>query len=84
MVRQWFVNGEKPWEPGIYNVSCRKQNQTGTWYAYWDGSAWSKANRGIDDVNVKSIPSRHDIWHAEGSWRGLAADPITSSAAPAP
>lgn len=68
----WFVNGEKPVRKGVYNVSCRKEHQSGQWYAYWDGERWSRAHDNIrqaarEDRRVAN-PRR---WHIEGSWRGL-------------
>lgn len=72
----WFVNGEKPARPGVYNVSCRKREQTGRWWARWDGKTWYVAARGVEYAESNKSPTtRHHFWHKSGSWRGLAQDP---------
>lgn len=72
----WFINGEKPARPGVYNVSCRKHKQSGRWYARWDGVSWFRAFTGVStagrEVHATVIPNH---WHAVGSWRGLAEKP---------
>ena len=72
----WFVNGEKPTRKGVYNVSCRKKNQTGLWFARWDGKTWHTAalstGRAEKITQKASDPQR---WNLDGSWRGLAEEP---------
>lgn len=76
LTTDWFVNGETPWEPGVYNVSCRKSSQSGKWYAKFDGSTWFCATRTRHAAQeVMRTTSTADYWHREGSWRGLASDP---------
>lgn len=75
----WFVNGEKPARPGVYNVSCRKTDQTGHWWASWDGETWYVASRQVTQgprgAETGARTSRPNFWHKYGSWRGLAQDP---------
>ena len=44
----WFTKGEKPVHIGVYNVSCRKHDQTGNWYSYWNGKEFSYWCRSIE------------------------------------
>lgn len=74
----WFVNGEKPARPGVYNVSCRKFDQTGYWFAKWDGNSWFVAKELVqlaerEGNKLGEGDDRH--WHVRGSWRGLAQNP---------
>lgn len=79
----WFVNGEKPARPGVYNVSCRRTNQSGEWYSPWNGK-----NFGCFDRDPKQAELRRKMQGAgrnglgagnevlpSGSWRGLAEEP---------
>jgi hypothetical protein len=36
----WFSVKTPPVRPGVYNISCRDHDQTGTWFAYFDGEYW--------------------------------------------
>lgn len=72
----WFVKGEAPWEPGVYNVSCRKTKQSGDWWARWDGRRWFCASRYKEGAARTTLPaSAPNFWHHDGSWRGLAEKP---------
>lgn len=71
----WFVNGEVPWEPGVYNVSCRKQDQTGTWFAHWNGEAWGYGDTSPEAVQQEGYGIKPLHWSETGSWRGLAEKP---------
>ena len=72
----WFVNGEKPARPGVYNVSCRKENQSGHWYARWDGEQWFRARLSVDGAAGRALPETLlNYWSDIGSWRGLAEKP---------
>lgn len=66
----WFTTGEAPVHPGVYNVSCQKENQSGDWYARWDGERWFHAHTDVHNASrdKKAIIS---AWHWRGSWRGL-------------
>ncbi|QXV72220.1 hypothetical protein Acf1_00023 [Acidovorax phage ACF1] len=72
----WFVNGEVPRGPGVYNVSCRKSEQSGDWYARWDGERWFVADRLRAVAAAEQRPTTPgNYWHQTGSWRGLAENP---------
>lgn len=70
----WFVNGEKPVRPGVYNVSCRRKRQTGKWYAKWTGRRWLKFS---DSADAAAWETRQSVLMTAwgGSWRGLAHPP---------
>lgn len=70
----WFTNGEKPAYIGVYNVSCRKENQTGKYYSYWDGKQFNKFAFYVSDAYDKKYSNYEgiDCVLTEGSWRGLA------------
>lgn len=73
----WFTNGEKPAHVGVYNVSCRKENQSGEYYSYWDGSYFYDFSRSIDMAYKygNSNYERGKFSNVGGSWRGLAENP---------
>lgn len=72
----WFVNGEMPARPGVYNVSCQKHDQSGRWFSRWDGDRWFLAGITRADAAWQKTPAtRLDTWHNYGSWRGLTQDP---------
>lgn len=70
----WFVNGEKPARPGVYNVSCRRTDQTGLWYAKWNGKRWLVFSNSVAEANQRTVVSGL-IDRRRGSWRGLAKQP---------
>lgn len=70
----WFTNGEKPAYPGVYNVSCRKENQTGEWYSYWNGLHFCPFSRKLEGA-YRYATSVERYTNEEGSWRGLANKP---------
>ena len=77
----WFVNGEKPARPGIYNVRYEKSEQSGNWYSYWDGRKFGPFSARIEWVLPTTARFGPKEWHAgrgllrRGSWRGLAEEP---------
>ena len=72
----WFVKGEKPARPGVYNVSCQKENQSGLWYALWDGEKWFRGNLDATAAAKMTFSTiSRNYWHRYGSWRGLAENP---------
>lgn len=77
----WFVNGEKPVRPGVYNVSCEKSAQSGRWYSYWDGRKFGPFFARVEWAREATIELGSKKWHAgvgllrRGSWRGLAEEP---------
>lgn len=72
----WFVDGEKPARPGVYNVSCRKEAQTGRYYGYWNGRFWvfGVAETPESAARLKQRVARGYV-ASNGSWRGLAEAP---------
>ena len=73
---EWFISGEKPAYKGVYNVSCRKDNQSGYWYAYWDGEEFYWFDQYVDGAYNETRPGgAGSIVLTEGSWRGLAENP---------
>ncbi len=76
----WFVNGELPARPGVYNVSCRKYAQTGSYWARWGEGMWYRAETTMHNAALTRSPTRvTNRWSTEGSWRGLASDPARKS-----
>ena len=72
----WFVCGELPARRGVYNVSCRCEDQSGEWYSYWDGQTF----RWFDHDPQQAFADRADIGSGmrvlrNGSWRGLVVNP---------
>ena len=67
----WFPISTLPVREGVYNISCQKNNQTGDWYAYFDG----KHFRGCWRFRVEDVA---ESWETSGqsvsgkSWRGIA------------
>lgn len=71
----WFVNGEKPAYPGVYNVSCQKVGQSGKWWAYWCGSQWF-AFSWSKEWTLDYFRMHRTRRSMDGcSWRGLARNP---------
>lgn len=71
----WFVNGEKPARPGAYNVSCRKSDQSGKFFGYWDGKKWCWGLFPTPDEAATDHYDGESASVASGSWRGLAECP---------
>jgi hypothetical protein len=72
----WFPGHVDPAYPGIYNVSCRDVEQTGTWYGRFNGTAWHGS--WDTDVDGELLQPGHRPWRKDGrpkSWRGLAHPP---------
>ena len=69
----WFVNGEKPVRPGVYNVSCQKRDQSGGWWSLFDGRQWSSPWR-LSADRVATMGKKF-VDRAPASWRGLAEKP---------
>ena len=68
---KWFTNGEKPWEPGVYQQRSGVKKALG--YQKWDGKSWYRwcktANEAAKEAGVVSI------LYANDPWRGLARPP---------
>lgn len=73
----WFPGDVKPVRPGIYNVSCRDEWQTGEWYAKFDGDGWLWGWCHQTRLASSEIFNRPQdkICKAPASWRGLARSP---------
>ena len=69
----WFVNGEKPSRPGVYNVSARKDDQSVYWFARWDGMQWYMAHSNVSSAMREQFGM--GLRWSRGSWRGLAQNP---------
>lgn len=71
----WFVNGEPPARPGVYQQMCGLGKKVG--YQYWSGEKWGlwyemasdAANRHAFEEDFFAYP------HCGEKWRGLASDP---------
>ncbi len=83
---QWFsMATHRPRKPGIYNVSCRQENQSGRWYAHFDGDRWSSwetiARAGgwrklVIEVSRSDFRvSGEESFSGKATWRGLAHPP---------
>jgi hypothetical protein len=68
----WFTNGEKPVHVGVYNVSCRREKQSGIWYAYWDGERFHFFESSVKCAYEMEVCESRDHVLTKGSWRGLA------------
>jgi hypothetical protein len=75
----WFTDGTLPVRPGVYNVSCQKENQSGAWYAFFDGNGFGgcTCKRGADE-NMQKTFKRAILYYVESglvdgikSWRGI-------------
>lgn len=67
----WFVNGEKPWLPGPYEVDVGNARHL-NWYSYWNGDEWKRICTEIHTA----IERRHTSTEAKViRWRGLAHPP---------
>lgn len=73
----WFINGELPVRPGVYNVSCQEENQSGLWFCYFNGKLWAKA-WAISSLNKPAADKAVRYYHEYGlindqpaSWRGI-------------
>lgn len=72
----WFTNGEKPAYVGVYNVSCQRKKQSGTWYSYWDGEYFHWFCSDVTDAYYENrIGGAGNAVLTKGSWRGLASKP---------
>lgn len=70
----WFTKGEKPKRIGVYQASCKKVDQTGRWYSYWNGKHFCAFGSSIAYAQIygdMNEPSALLIGRL-GSWRGLA------------
>lgn len=75
----WFVNGKLPVRPGVYNVSCKTDEQSGKWFSYFDGKefhGWCHSHpRCSKQEAIKQAASKPYInWEncrQPASWRGI-------------
>lgn len=68
---RWFVNGEKPWEQGVYQQRSGVEKKLG--YQKWDGKCWYGWCRTAHEASKeKSVVHIHN---ANDPWRGLARPP---------
>lgn len=78
----WFIDGELPVRPGVYNVSCQTEGQSGKWFAHFNGKLWArcwasfagigetaadKAMRYASEYGYKES----DLGYDPKSWRGI-------------
>lgn len=73
----WFPFSTPPVRPGVYNVSCRHENQSGLWYGRFDGERWSiwwHARRGHRKAIIGASMSHGQLLIKEGTWRGLTKE----------
>lgn len=71
----WFINGERPAYEGVYNVSCRKENQTGDWYGYWTGTGFKPWALSINKAYENAERYKDEYPCLESSWCGLDENP---------
>lgn len=83
----WFRGRNvSPVRPGIYNMSCRDRNQSGSWYAHFNGERWScwetveragSWSKLVREVTRKSHPFAREYAFdsTNWTWRGLAEKP---------
>lgn len=72
----WFVNGEKPWEWGVYGV--RDDFEDEGLFAYFGESGWGPGESTPEDAfKERENGARADYFHTEygAAWRGLAHPP---------
>lgn len=76
---QWFdINEQKPWEPGVYEVSSSRSWSPLTYSSYWCGEKFH-GEWGFPEEALENKDHPGDGCGAK--WRGLASDP---SAKPKP
>lgn len=72
MLTPWFPISSPPVRPGVYNVSCQYENQSGAWYSYFDGEKFGWF--GCDSDEAYSERTRRTTARVK-SWRGLSEQP---------
>jgi hypothetical protein len=67
---EWYPASIKPVRKGIYNVSCRSEDQSGKWYSYWNGVSFMYY--GIDPRSAMKYRKEKGCGNDTKSWRGIA------------
>lgn len=68
---QWFTNGEKPWEPGVYQQRSGFLRKVG--YQRWDGRKWYGWHEDAEEARKCLWPVAPGFQN--DPWRGLAHPP---------
>lgn len=70
----WFTKGETPSRIGVYQASCKKENQTGDWYSYWNGEDFCSFSENVAQAKRYGLDRSASslLTKKRGSWRGLA------------
>lgn len=73
----WFVNGEKPARPGLYEVKARGPRPYWPMYAYYTkSSGWGCGRQTKEQALIdKDKVAVRDYYSRNGRWRGLAEKP---------
>jgi hypothetical protein len=66
----WFGGHINPARPGVYNVSCLTEEQSGDWYARFDGKHWYGNWATHPNSSILCKPA--DFFGRPASWRGVA------------
>lgn len=70
----WFVNGEKPVRPGVY-----ERQQFSLWpqvFSYWGGKSFGYLGSTPDEaVRAFAQSGGRASYHQNRPWRGLAEEP---------
>jgi len=67
---EWYPIDIKPVRKGVYNVSCRSEDQTGRWYSYWNGSNFNYY--GLNVIKATQMKKDKGSGPFTKSWRGIA------------
>lgn len=70
-ITPWFPVSTPPIRKGVYNVSCRKSNQSGDWYSFWDGVAFNWFTTSVDKAKIEYDAGMR-VSSITLSWRGIA------------
>lgn len=69
----WYPARIKPVRVGVYNVSCRASEQTGQWFAYWNGERFMYYH--TDPRKAYRSRATFGCGADTKSWRGLNKRP---------
>lgn len=64
----WFVNGETPARPGVYQVDSTVGPRA---WAKWNGRKWCWRRQSFRAAETDRVPTSRQVTR----WRGLAQDP---------
>lgn len=75
ILTRWYSSKVKPVRSGVYNVSCKDTDQSGTWYAYFDGMQWYLFAITIESAHYYFLKDCHQQDARTVTWRGIYKEP---------